>query len=150
MQRTVVRNATEEDVFDVLVLCNSFSKEGPKSYGKLNSKKTQANLEGMIKADNTEVFVLEKDDEIVGMLVAMISQHLFSDVTIASELAMYINKENRGGMAFARLIKAYEEWAKVMEVDVICLSDIKEVQDLEKAYNRFGFYKVESSYCKEI
>jgi hypothetical protein len=150
MQGTIVRKAELDDVFDVLVLCNAFCKESPRQYGKFNNKKTQANLEGAITSDNTEIFVLEKDGEIVGMLAGLITAHLFSDVTMATELAMFITKEHRGGMAFARLIKAYEAWAIENQTDIICMSDITEIQDLEKAYNRLGYYKVESSYCKEI
>jgi len=150
MQGTIVRKAELDDVFDVLVLCNAFCKESPRQYGKFNNKKTQANLEGAISSDNTEIFVLEKDGEIVGMLAGLITAHLFSDVTMATELAMFITKEHRGGMAFARLIKAYEQWAKDMGVNLAYLCDMEGVQNLEKAYNRFGFYKLETAYCKEI
>ena len=148
--RTLVRKAEEQDLLDVLLLIKQFHKTTPSYYGTFNSAKMKANLEGLATSDNTVVFVLEKDNSIIGFLVGMWSEHLFSDSRVASELGFFIEEDHRGGRAFLKLIKAYEEWAKEQSCDCICMSDITEIQTLETLYSRFGYSKAETSYIKEL
>ena len=110
---STVRLATPDDLFDVMVLCRSFSKEAPEAYRGFNAEKLQINLLAAIDADNTEVFVLENNGDIVGILIGMVTELMFNNTVVASELAWYVDKDHRG-LGSLRLVKAYEEWAKGM------------------------------------
>jgi len=69
---------------------------------------------GQAAIDNADqVFgaVAIKDDEIIGFMLGMCTEHYFSKVKLACDLALYVAKQSRGGTAGMRLITAFEKWA---------------------------------------
>lgn len=57
-------------------------------------------------------FTAEKDDKIIGFFIGTCQEHWFGHDRVACDLALFITKEERGGSAAPRLIKAYERWAE--------------------------------------
>lgn len=56
--------------------------------------------------------VVERDGVVIGGLLAMATPHYFSRDLVACDLALFIDSQRRGGMAAARLIGAYADWAR--------------------------------------
>ena len=147
--RSTVRVATPDDLFDVMVLCRAFSREAPDAYKGFNADKVQVNLLAAMNADNTEVFVLEKNGEIVGILVGLITELMFNNIVVASELAWYVDKDNRG-IGSIKLVKAYEKWAKDFGANRVTMTDLSQLKELGVLYGRLGYELAETTYVKEI
>lgn len=146
---TKIREATEDDIFDILVLAKEFSKEAPSTH-KWDKDKTEAFLNSAILAPNMCIFVIDHGGEIEGAIVGIVAEVFISHRVMATELAWFVSEEYRGKTSSIRLVKRYEDWAKEMGANSVGMSDISQVSDLEKLYNRLGYQRSESVYLKEI
>ena len=86
---TKIREATEEDVFDILVLAREFSKESPITH-KWHKEKTEHFILSAINNNNTIIFILEDKDEIVGAIVGIINEMYMSKTVVASGLKQMV------------------------------------------------------------
>jgi hypothetical protein len=75
-------------------------------------------IEG-IQEDNSAVFVLKKDDIIVGGLSASINTYLNGKLH-AEQRFVYINKQHRG--AYLKLMRAFEKWATGLGAHILSTS----------------------------
>lgn len=148
-QESKIRPATPDDVFDILILAKEFSKEAPQSH-KWSKTKTEAFLFSALQSDTMTILVLEVNGDIVGAIVAVVTEMYMSHTTIASELAWFVSKEYRGKPSSLKLVFAYEDWAKSKYAQVIGMGDIEGIANLEKLYTRMGYKKSESVYMKEL
>jgi hypothetical protein len=148
-QVSKIRPATPDDVFDILILAKEFSKEAPQSH-KWSKAKTEAFLFSALQSDTMTILVLEVNGDIVGAIVAVVTEMYMSHTTIASELAWFVCKEYRGKPSSLKLVFAYEDWAKSKHAQVIGMGDIEGIANLEKLYTRMGYKKSESVYMKEL
>jgi RimJ/RimL family protein N-acetyltransferase len=146
---SIIREATEEDIFDILVLAREFSKEAPETH-KWNKEKTDAFLHNIIKNNNAIIFVLVKDDEVVGAIVGVVTEMFMANKIVATELAWFVSKEARGTPGSVKLIKKYEDWAKSCGADYVVLGDIKGISDLGNLYSRLGYDATETTYMKGL
>ena len=145
---TRIREATEEDVFDILILAKEFSKEAPKSH-KWNKDKTEQFILSAMQNTNMTILVIDADGEIEGALVGLISELYMSHTVQATELAWFVSKDYRGKPASIRLVKTFEKWAKDKGAMQIGMGDISGISNLEKLYTRLGYKIAESVYLKE-
>lgn len=146
---TKVRKATAEDKLTFAFLADAFLKES--GYGlTMNPDKLLANFDFSLTSSDIEIFLLDVDGTVVGMLVGAISQPLFSDDSMATELAWYISPDKRGGREAFQLIKTYEEWAKEQGCSFVTMVDIDSLNSLEKVYTKKGYKLTEKTYVKEI
>lgn len=146
---TNIRSMTEEDVLDVLILAKEFSREAPSTH-KWDKNKTLLFLESALQMPNMEVFVCEKDGEIVGGLVACMSEMYMSYKKIATEFAWFVSKDARGTSTAIRLVKHFEEWAKQNGADYVTMSDIQGINNLSELYTKMGYKSSETTYLKEV
>lgn len=144
-----IREATKEDVLDLLVLFKQFSKESGYKY-KLDMVTLKENLELAVEAPNFLLSVLEVDGEIVGSLVGAVTTPLFSKDKTATELAWFVEESHRGSSGSLRLIKNYENWAKDKGCKFVTMVDIDSLNNLEQVYKRVGYTLTEKTYVKEL
>ena len=149
MTNPTIREATEQDIFDILVLGREFSKESPKTH-KWNKEKTEAFVINAIRNTNTTIIILEEDGEIVGFIVGLLSEMYMSYTIVATELAWFVSKDYRGKKGSILLLKKFEEWAKKNNANYVCMGDIHNITNLEKLYTRMGYSKSETAYMKEV
>ncbi len=98
------------------------------------------------------VFLVAQDskDQIVGALIGLIEQQIFSDLITASVMHYDVLPEARAGGWGVRLLKAFEGWANNRKVFEICvgvnsgLSDQKVGRFLEK----MGYQFIGGNYAK--
>ena len=148
-QESKIRKATEDDVFDILILSREFSKEAPKTH-KWNKEKTEQFIFSALQNTNMTIFVLDVGGEIEGLLVGLLSELYMSHTVQATELAWFVSKEYRGKSASLELIKHFEKWAKENGANQIGMGDIEGISSLEKLYNRLGYERAETVYLKEL
>ena len=146
---TIIREATEEDIFDVLILAKEFSKEAPSTH-TWDKNKTETFLNSALLNDNMVLFVLEVDGEIVGSILGFVIEVYMSHKVQSTELAWFITKEYRGKPSSIRLVKAFEKWSIDKGANQIGMGDIEGISNLEHLYTRMGYKKAESVYIKEI
>jgi len=120
---TKIREATEEDVFDILVLAREFSKESPVTH-KWDKEKTEHFIISAINNNNTIIFILEDKDEIVGAIVGIINEMYMSQTVVATEMAWFVSKDYRGRKGSIMLMKTFEKWAETNGANYICMGAI--------------------------
>jgi GNAT superfamily N-acetyltransferase len=58
-------------------------------------------------------FIAYKDDEPVGFIYAICGKYLFNKQRYAQQELIYVRPAYRGTRAFLKLVKAFEEWARL-------------------------------------
>lgn len=146
----MIRHATNEDIFDILILAKQFCKEAPDTY-VFNKDKVETWIKAGIENDHMCMLVYEDDTgDIQGGILGVVSEMFMSGESLATEFAWFMSKEHRGGTGAIRLVKAFEEWAKENNAKYIVMADLVGLQDLSKLYERRGFELAERSFIKEI
>ncbi len=145
-----VREATYEDIFELLMLAFEFSKEGPDHFKPFEKEVVEERLTGAINNEAYLVLVLENNGEIQGGIVGVCMAPWMMSEPFAVELAWFVRKSARDGRGAIKLVKAYETWAKSKGVTKIGMSDLTKIQGLGKLYERLGYSLSETSYIKEI
>lgn len=146
---TNIREATEEDALDCLILFKQFHKESKVPYS-WDAKKTQTVFLQTLPLENFVTLVAERDGDVVGFICAMYSEPFFSSEKISTEVAWYVNKEHRNSTAGFRLMKAYEEWATDNNVKYVGMTYLENITDLSEIYEKKGYSKAETQYMKEF
>ncbi len=145
-----VRQATHDDLFDVLVLARQFSKEASEMH-KWDKEKVEAQLVSAIDSSDHTLLVAEEDNgDISGGLLGIATELYINHTKVAAELAWFMSKEYRGGKQAIKLIEAFEAWGKSVGAEYVIMADIKSVADLSPLYKRKGFEEVEASYARRI
>lgn len=113
MGKTTIRLATLEDLDVLMDIGESMHKESPRfSRMSYSPAKVLQMFIDLINADCGLIVVAEQDDKIIGGIAAIVSQHWFSQDLMASDIALFIVPEHRGGITAVRLVKHYVAWAK--------------------------------------
>ena len=145
-----VREATKEDLFEILMLGYEFIKEGPDHLKPFEKDLVEERLINAIDNEDYVVLVLDVNGSLEGSLIgACIAPWMMSE-KFAVELAWFVRKSSRDGRGAIKLVKAYEAWAKSKGVTKVCMSDLTKLQGLGKLYNRLGYSLTETSYIKEV
>lgn len=145
----MIRQATKDDILDILVVCKQFARE-TKQPAKFDAKHFANSLGNLISLDHGLVLLSIEDDEVVGILIAVASQFVFSPQMVATEMGWYVLPEYRDYRRGVKLVQAFEAWAKEIGADFIAMSDIVQTQDLSKLYERQGYKLSEKTYVKEL
>lgn len=146
---TKIREASEEDIFDILILAREFSRESPVTH-KWDKEKTEHFILAALENTNTTIFVLEEDNEIVGAIVGLLNEMYMSQTLVATEMAWFVSKEYRGKKGSLMLMTTFENWAKENGANYTCMGDIHGITTLEKLYIKKGYSKCETTYMKEV
>ncbi len=144
-----IREATEEDALDCLILFKQFHKESKVPYS-WDAKKTQQVFVQTIPLENFVTLVAEREDEVVGFICGMYAEPFFSSEKISTEVAWFVSKEYRNSTAGFRLMKAYEEWALSKGVKYVGMTYLENITDLSEIYEKKGYTKAETQYMKEF
>lgn len=145
----IVRLATTiEDVDAVAQAAYNFSKES--KFVKVDPNRPRETYWPFIQKGIGAMFLLVKDDVIVGGLGCLKYPDLHSGEIFAVETFWYVLPEHRGKGLL--LLNAYEKWAKDNGcVKCAMIHMIDSMPDvLERLYFRRGYELIEKHYVKEI
>lgn len=149
---SIVREATKKDVQAIAKMAEPFIGYSDYSeFVKPSLEEVRESIESMI--DVGKVFVAVEEEQIVGVMVGMLTHPWLSPSTIvATEMAWWVNENHRGGRTAFRLLKAFEDWAKENRAAVVAMSDlvIKGEAPLGTMLQRLGYTTVERSHVKRI
>lgn len=107
----MIRNAEIGDVPRIVELGRLMHAESNFSGMSFNEHKTAAFLRDLIAMPNGFVQVTESDGVVVGVFAGAFFPHFFSDDLMATDMALFLHSDHRGGKDAARLLRAYAEWA---------------------------------------
>jgi len=109
---TMIRDAALDDLPVLLALGEAMHAESPR-YRRLSfdADRLEATLRQLIGQVNGFVQIASAGGTVDGVMVAMVAPHWTSWDLVASDLALYVMPDARGGRVGARLVQAYLEWA---------------------------------------
>ena len=153
MTEYTIREATQEDLLDVIIAAKNFSKEASqKSWAKFDTNKTNLLFKQLVDSEFGFVYIALHENEVVGGLISMITEMPINDFRVAQELMLWIDPNHRNGKTAPKLIDKYVEWAKEKDCSFVRLSEIDNVLNSKAGilFRRKGFEPVETAYVKEI
>jgi len=145
-----VREATHEDLFELLMIGYEFIKEGPDHLKPFDKELLEERLTNIIDNEDYVALVLDVNGSVEGVIIGGCIAPWMMSEKFAVELAWFVRKSSRDGRGAIKLVKAYEAWAKSKGVTKVCMSDLTKIQSLGKLYKRLGYSLTETSYIKEV
>tara|TARA_B100000795_G_scaffold146636_1_gene109884 strand:+ start:5147 stop:5599 length:453 start_codon:yes stop_codon:yes gene_type:complete len=150
----MIRMLEEHDIPTVLLKGRAMHEESPVfNPSKYDDKKVEDLLnQSLTDHYNICVLLAEEKGQIVGGIIAMAYGEFYGPERTASDLVLFIDKDKRGGLTAARLIKAYESWAKLVDVSVVTLGVSTGInpERTSSLYKKLGYGDVSYSYRKRI
>ena len=120
-----------------------------------NAKKIERSFVDLItKGQNKYVFFVAESSagKLVGALIGVLEQHIFSDQLTASVMHFDVLPEARAGGYGLRLLRSFEQWCvnrQVLEITFgINSGDAADV--IARFAQRMGFEKVGDNFVKEL
>lgn len=148
----MIRRATPDDLPRLLELAALMHAESRFRVYRFVPEKVEALLAQAIEgALPGVVFVAERDQVVVGGAIGLCTEQWFSDQLVAQDLAIFMDPRHRGGMAAARLIAAFVEWAGAQGAVTteLGINTGVEVERTALLYGRLGLRLAAHLYVKE-
>lgn len=115
----MIREATMLDIPDLLDLGEIMHAESRMSPWPFAREKVGNLMAGLIEIPNGCLLVAEHQGEVVGGFAGWCDEHWACHVRQASDFALFVTPTRRGGIAAARLIQAFKDWALKQGADVV-------------------------------
>jgi len=148
----MIRKASKYDIPFIIAMLKDYRNVSDiECLKKTNDKKYIENLLFHIIMGKGFILLAEKNNKIIGMLIAGIVPNVWNPAILQlSELAYWVNPDARGGTAGYRLIKQYViEADKLIQLGAIQICTVsKMVNSPDLKYNKFGFQKLEETWIK--
>ena len=138
--------ATIDDLPEVLDMSMKFM--ATTGYTKYSDEQTISNLiETIVTGPQDTMIILLLPG--VGFLAGQASPFVFGQGIIASEIAWWINEDQRKSGAGVELVEAFEYWAEnVAGCSLISLTGLDD--SIGKFYEKKGYKLYERAYMKEL
>lgn len=145
---TSVRELTRADVEDLIILSRMFHAENA-PHLDFDAQKIRDRAEQLfadLDRDNLNVFMAYKDGEPVGFILGWVNTYLFSYQVIAHQELWYVIPAFRGTRIAFRLIKEFEEWARLRgAVEIftgVASHDAEKNKNVSHVLTRMGYPRV--------
>lgn len=135
-----IRPAREADFERLLLLAAMMVSESPRYSRHAFSIDKARNLFAVLM-QRGGLFCAVKDGAIIGFFAGIVAEHFLSPDLVASDIGIFITPDERGGSAFVRLVKAFEEWAVSQGAREISLGVSTQVhtEQTVRMYERLGY-----------
>lgn len=149
----MIRKATLDDLDKLAAMGKEFLDFGPYA-AEFGADDMQQALKNIISSDFGRVFVYEVKGQIYGGLIAVLLSPWFSrSITVAAELAWWVDPAMRGSPAAVRLMAAFEAWAADNHANYVVVSDMisrKGEWAAAQLVDRLGYKVSERTHVKEL
>jgi GNAT superfamily N-acetyltransferase len=150
----LIRDFTADDMPQIIALGRQMHKES--SYNGLDfDDDTVMDLADQWLS-NPEIYFCrvaeDKQKEIFGMYVGLISSYYFGKDLVANDLLLFVVPDRRGSIAAVKLIKEFEQWAKdkgAAEVRPALSTGVK-VEETKQLYEALGYEAVGFTFNKRL
>jgi GNAT superfamily N-acetyltransferase len=115
MRYRVTELLTHDQMEDLVALGRLFIMEsGPHlDYDEEEVRKTCKMVIKDIEREYVNIFLVYREHELIGFLYCSCGKYLFNKQRYAQQELIFIRPAYRGTRAFLKLIKAFEEWARL-------------------------------------
>lgn len=147
----MIRRATLSDIDALIQMGAMMHAESPRfRHMTFRPDKLQALAEPLM--EHGILLLAEQAGEAVGMAVGFVMENFFTDYRIASDLAIYVVPEHRGGLWFPRLVRAFEARGAELGADEFCIAVATEVQTEITAglFERLGYHRSSIGMIKNV
>lgn len=138
----MIRDIEERDIAELVQIGHSMAKESDYANDGYDFDKAEDLLEQVVRLPSFygAVSVGEAGD-IRGMFVAILTEHFFSNNTIATDLFLYVKPDYRGKRDGYQLIMGYLDWCKEVQADTICMGITTGINEekTSELYKKLGF-----------
>jgi GNAT superfamily N-acetyltransferase len=151
--RHKVRQATIDDLPEILVLARSFAREsGTINLIGFSNEHVNDALENFLVSEDKFLHVYEVDGEIVGVIGGFLFVSIVAPITQAAEVMWYVKPEYRGTKHSAELLASLEKWAKNNGAKILSMISMEECSPelVDRLYKRRGYVKTESTYVRRL
>jgi len=107
----MIRPATHDDLPALLAIADAMHAESSFAGVTFSAEKTAALFAALINGAGF-LMVAEADGEVIGGMAGWCAEHFFSHDKTAGDFGLFVHQDRRGGMAAARLLKAFAQWAR--------------------------------------
>lgn len=145
-----IRRADRWDINTICDMLRNYRTATPwKRLSEANDQEWITRLLTSILAGAGVIFLAEKDDNTVGMIIGIKNTNIWDPkLFVMNELAFWVEPEHRGSTAGYKLIKTYIDHCKELKnkniIEGFTLSKMINSPDLD--YGRFGFEKLEEMW----
>ena len=146
----MIRDATTDDIPHLLPLMESFSSQLGEWYSEqYNPRYISRLLQTCI--DSGIALTYESSGKPQGLILGLISQSIWNpNVTQVEEVAYYVSEAHRGSLSGGKLLLEYERRVQATGAQLSSLKLLYNSPELERSYNKLGYYKTETAYAKII
>lgn len=144
----MIRRATIEDADALLDMGYLMFKESV--YSSLTWDRDRALAEYVWTLNRGAVFIYERDNKPIGMVLGHVAKPWFSSDLVGYEECFYVLPEHRSGRVAARLIEHWSNWcinhgAKMLRPSTSCGTFTS-----ERLYEALGFRAVGGNFVKDL
>ena len=135
-------------------MCLEFLEESPYRAFPRDLHKIEALIGSFLKGDlDRTCIVAFFKDRPIGMIAGVLTESIFSEDKVASEMVWWIDPNHRRkSRAAFELLSAFEHWAKLKKASFVqmqCLVGLSE-ETVGHIYQRLGYNSTEIAYIKEL
>lgn len=148
----MIRLALSSDLPRLLELFAQFHFSTPLSHWPMSEPKVRELLQSILETKDGLCLVVDHGGIVIGFLIALVSEPLFSEKRIANELAWWVDPSYKSKEGLD-LQKAYEYWARnIAKADAIYIGVLNnETGDrLKKLHHRRGYRKVDETWLWQL
>lgn len=153
-QGVTIREATDQDIIEVVRLGHAFWDESPTYRGMEKDVATMIGFAYNARANPGSFFRVAVDTagEVIGFMFAERAPYGFHDSQFAYDRLLYVTPDRRGGATARMLIEALEQWCKEHDVARILLGVTTGIHSERtvQLYNKLGYVTVGTLTMKEV
>lgn len=104
-----------DDIEETIALAHINVTESRFAWMPFDADKVRANLERMAKAPqsyNCALVARKEDGQLVGYMAGQIEEYFFCRERVATSVFLFVDPQERGGLAAVKLILAFRKWAQ--------------------------------------
>lgn len=149
----MIRHAVAEDIPALIELGRRFHAATP--YAKVGAafseQRLRATLESQVGQPNAFVMVVDRADQVAGVLGAIAVPMYMSDATVVVELYWWVDESARGGTEGMRMKLELERWTSERGHLGPVMSSIQcDDTPAESIYERRGYRNIEKSWMRGL
>lgn len=144
----MIRNATIDDIPNILPLVHNFAKELQKDilYSKYSIKHSASLLAHLVDTGICLIDI-DSDNNVNGVIGGLVSGNIWNPtIKQVDEVIYYVREEKRRSTIGFKLIKEYDKLTK--EYPLSTLKLMHNSPDLTKHYNKLGYELLEKTYLR--
>lgn len=146
----MLRLAEENDLTDCIRMAKSFHSMSPFSAIEFSEEKSRDLFYNYLNGDKKDlIIILACNERPFGMIIGMRSELLFSDTSVCTEVAWWVDEDKRGSRDSLLLLQAYEDWSKRVDSKYTTMAMLDDSKDLSRLYERLGYKQCERTFFKE-